>query len=314
MTVRIRRKPRVSDLSSLHYRVTPFRATGIYPRGIFRSPSAAFLADDEIIFAVTHCTTWRNYDNLPYSEVNWMNPELVRLLGSLIFCEKFTDRRCWFYPHVYEDLQLANAKLDLTQEECILEIKRAIMNEPIFKRSRFAPESSNKHLRNGYLFTAEDLDISLRDMYWERISTSNFLLMRGIQALIKCDMLAMYPEFQEEAAIATFIALDASFEMVRRHLQERGILNPSAGDAANWLHETFDGPLGFAPPEDGRFFGEFYTQRIQTLHPGSRFGDSPVATLAIDDRIHLRQALPGLFAYLVSGIHSPSWLEWVSNA
>lgn len=314
MTVRIRRKSHGSDRSSLRYRVTAFKAIGIYPRGIFRSPSAAFLADDEITFAVTHCSTWRDHENLPYSEVNWMNPELVRLLGSFIFCEKFSDRRCLFYPYVYEDLKLVNAKLDLTQEDCILEVKRAVMNEPIFSRPRQEPGSSNQYVGTGYLFTASDLDITLRDMYWGLISTSNFLLMRGIQALVKCDMLASHPEFQEEAAIATFIALDASFEMVRRHLQERGIPNPSAADAAKWFHETFDGPLGFEQPEDGRFFGEFYTQRIQTLHPGSRFGDSPFAALAIDDRIHLRQALPGLFAYLVSGAHSPSWLEWVSEA
>ncbi|WP_175205305.1 hypothetical protein [Achromobacter anxifer] len=243
-----------------------------------------------------------------------MNPELVRLLGSFIFCEKFTDRRCLFYPHVYEDLQLVNAKLDLTQEDCILEVKRAVMSEPIFTRPCLVPKLSNQYFEMGHLFNAGDLDITLRDMYWKLISTSNFLLMRGIQALVKCDMLATHPEFQEEAAIATFIALDASFEMVRRHLQERGISNPSAADAARWFHETFDGPLGFEQPEDGRFFGEFYTQRIQTLHPGSRFGDSPVAALAIDDRIHLRQALPGLLAYLVSGTHSPSWLEWVSDA
>jgi hypothetical protein len=314
MTIKIRRKPHAADLSSLRYRVTPFKAIGIYPRGVFRSPTAAFLADDEITFAVTHCSTWRNHKNLPYSEVNWMNPELVRLLGSFIFCEKFTDRRCLFYPHVYEDMQLVNANLDLTQEDCILEVKRAVLNEAIFSRPNLVPEPSTQHSQMGYLFAASDLDIPLRDTYWGLISTSNLLLMRGIQALIKCDMLSRHPEFQEEAAIAAFIALDASFEMVRRHLQERGISNPSAADAAKWFHDTFDGPLGFEQPEDGHFFGEFYTQRIQTLHPGSRFGDSPFAALAIDDRIHLRQALPGLFAYLVSGAHSPSWLEWVSDA
>ena len=275
MTIKIKRKQKAGDVSSLRYRVTPFKASGIYPRGVFRSPSAAFLADDEIIFAVTHCSTWRSRVDLPYSEVDWLNPELIRMIGSLMFCEKFTDRRCWFYPHVYADVLLVNSSLDLTREDCIQEIKSVVAKEPFFIYPDLGADATKCVSSMGYLFDANELDIDMRDTYWDLISTSNLLLMRGIQALIKCDMLAMHPEFQEEAAIAAFIALDASFEMVRRHLRAQGISNPSSSDAARWLHDIFDGPLGLSLPEEAQFFGDFYAQRIQTFHPGSRFGDSP---------------------------------------
>lgn len=314
MEVKIKRTPARDDYSSLRYRVTPFKASGIYPRGIFMSPSAVFVADDDIVFAVTYCSTWRSKEELPYSEVDWMNPELVRLLGSLVLCERFTDRRCWFYPHVHADLLLANDKLELEDLDCVAQIRSAVIREPRFTSPARITEASEDHLSQGFLFDANELNIELRSLYWSKISASNLLLMRGIQALVKCDMLAKHPEFQEEAAIAAFIALDASFEMVRRHLQSLGFSNPSAKDAATWFHNTFDGPLGFPPPTDGQFFGDFYPQRIQTFHPGSRFGDSPFAAISIDDRIHLRQALPGLFAYLLTGEHSPDWVERIAEA
>lgn len=209
LQVRVKRKPRAGDFSSLQYRVTPFKASGIYPRGVFCSRAAAFFADDEAVFAVTHCSTWRSKEDLPYSEVDWMNPELVRLLGSLMLCERFTDRRCWFYPHVHADLLLANKHLDLADAQCVAEIKLVLAGEPLFTSPSPIKSLPEGYLSHGYLFEARELNIEMRDRYWQRISTSNLLLMRGIQALVKCDMLAMHPEFQEEAAIASFIALDA---------------------------------------------------------------------------------------------------------
>jgi hypothetical protein len=300
-----------NDVSNPRYRVTPFKSTGIYPRGTFASNTGVFHADDEVVFAVSYCSTWRAREDLPYSEVDWMNPELVRLLGSLMFCEQFSEgRRCWFYPVMHADLILTNEKLDLNQCATIAAIKEVVLTKPIFTSPSRPNLPSMGLMSEGYLFDPEDeLDLEMREIYWESIQPSNFLVMRGIQALIKCDMLAMHHEFQEEAAILTFVALDASFELVKRFLRTTGISNPSSADAAKWFHQTFDGPMGFAQPSDPIFFSDFYPQRVQTLHPGSRYGDSPFAAVAIDDRIHLRQALPGLFAFLLTGRHSPNYLK-----
>lgn len=300
-----------TDFREPRYRITPFRSEGMYPRGTFASETGVFHADDEVVFAANYCSTWGAQEDLPYSEVDWLNPELIRLLGSLMFCEQFPEgKRCWFYPVMHADLILANDSLDLTDFKTVSAIKEVVFTKPFFT-SPSQPSSPKRGLMgDGYLFEPTlELDIGMRELYWQCIQPTNHLVMRGIQALIKCDMLALHPEFQEEAAILTFIALDASFELVKRFLRSAGIENPSSADAAAWFHETFDGPLGFAQPTDPNFFADFYPQRIQTLHPGSRYGDSPFAAISIDDRIHLRQALPGLFAYLLSGEHSPHYLE-----
>jgi len=52
---------------------------------------------------------------------------------------------------------------------------------------------------------------------------------------------------------------------------------------------------------------------VQTVHPGSRFGDAPFAPVMADDHIHLRQALPGVFGYLVLGEHNPFFWQEVAN-
>ncbi|HJQ63898.1 MAG TPA: hypothetical protein VJ834_13665, partial [Burkholderiales bacterium] len=74
-------------------------------------------------------------------------------------------------------------------------------------------------------------------------------------------------------------------------------------------------PMGRAPPAAiERYFGEFYDQRIMTLHPASRFGDNPYAPLSHDDYFFLRNSLQQVFAYLVAGSHGPDFHEDVKEA
>lgn len=285
--------------------MTPFNATGWYPQGSFGTSTARFFADDKVVFAVTPDVTWSREGDLPYSEVDWMQPELVRLLGAIMFCERFTDRRCCFYPVVHGDVFVSGRALDFENAESVKAVRDMVVGvEPFASPSAEVPERTR-----GGLFKASELNISWVRRYWHSLSPNNFVLMRAIQAMVKCDMLSNHSEFQEEAGIAAFIALDATFELVLRHLRSLGVKNPSAVDAGTWFHRTFDGPMGFRLPEPGRFFSEFYDQRIRTIHPGSRHGDAPYAVLAIDDRIHLRQALPGTLAYLLTLAHAPDFYD-----
>jgi hypothetical protein len=143
---------------------------------------------------------------------------------------------------------------------------------------------------------------------WQRISPTDYLLLRGLSALIKADMLSRYSEFAEESIIACFIALEASFRMIVRRMTAEGIKQPTAKDAALWLHEHFDKHLGLDEPLE-KYFEEFYEQRVQTLHPESRFGSFPYALVMHDDYVHLRSALRSVFAYLVSGEHNRGFLD-----
>jgi hypothetical protein len=317
-TVKLKRKPNGADyLGFAGYRVKLFRHLGVYPRGTFCTPSGLFHADEDIVFAVTVGATWEaSSELLPYSEADWLQPQLIRLLGALMFTEQFPEGlRCWFYPQTHGDFLIDEVELDLMDERSALAVKKALqrtINNRLWPK--WIQQNWSAYLGHEFhLFDRTELSLELLHEYWEALNTENFVLLRGIQALIKSDMLAMHAEFLEEASIATFIALDASFELVLRHLRVSGLSNASAKDAGTWLYKTFDEPLGIHGGKDFKYYEKFYEQRVQTVHPGSRFGDSPVAPVSASDRKHLRQALPGAFAYLALGKHSTHFFERVAE-
>ncbi|MGS0897629.1 hypothetical protein ACVBGC_34815 [Burkholderia stagnalis] len=256
-------------------------------------------------------------DHLPYSEVDWLDPEVVRLLGSIMLAEDQDGcilRR--FYPVPHAGFEIDEDRLDLVNTRTAKLVKLALVDTidnvdwPVFIRR-------NWEACLGQSFQLVDPTASSRKLqrrYYAAFSHDNHILMRGIQALIKSDMLSHHAEFQEEAAIAAFIALDASFEMVMRHLRQLGMENPSSRDAGDWLYRTFDEPLGFSAGEGIKYFEEFYEQRIQTIHPSSRFGDAPYAPVMVDDWVHLRITLPQVFGYLLIGEHAPYFVKRINEA
>lgn len=315
-TIKLKRKHDPEDHRRSAYRVTLFLPGGRYPQGTFCSPTGLFHADDNIVFAVTLGAPWHvDAEDLPYSEADWLLPDAVRLLGSLMLTERFTDRRCGFYPFPSSGFVLDESAVDLTRPETALAVKQALLRT--VDNRLWAKRQVDRIWRQClghrfFLFDPHELEIDQYQQCWRHIDTKNYVLMRALQSLIKADMLAVHHEFTEEASTACFIALDASFELVRRHLKNLGVAEPSACDAGDWLYRIFDEPLGVG--FDGlKYFEEFYTQRIRTIHPGSRYGDTPFAAVAYDDYIHLRQALPQVLSYLVLGTHTPRFAERVAE-
>src|SRR5450631_355682 len=77
------------------YRVMLFRPSGRYPAAAICAPGGLFFADGEIAFSVTRGTPWP--EGLPYSEVNWLLPGDIQLLGSIVLTEDFDGGpRCVF--------------------------------------------------------------------------------------------------------------------------------------------------------------------------------------------------------------------------
>lgn len=315
--IKLKRKRDPNDWRLARFSTILFSPLGMYPRGTFCTPYAMFHADDDIVFAATYGARWSaTHEDLPYSEVDWLEPEVVRLLGALMMTEQFPEGlRCRFYPSPHSGFTLNEEVLDLSDSRMATAIKRAMLrtvNNRLWPK--YVHDRMNSLLgKKFHLFDPVELSIECFERYWKRLSTDNHVLMRGIQALVKSDMLAAHPEFREESTIATFIALDASHELVLRHLRENGIVNPSSTHAGDWLYKTFDEPMGVHGAAGLKYFEEFYAQRVQTVHPGSRYGDVPFAPVMADDYIHLRQALPGVFGYLVLGEHTPFFWKEVAE-
>ncbi|WP_175145320.1 hypothetical protein [Paraburkholderia phenoliruptrix] len=266
-----------------------------------------------MVFMVSRCIEWP--EQLPYSPVAWLNPAEIRLLGSLMLTECFEGGpRCIFRPiplfRAYIDQDL-----DLTSPITLARIKRSLLD-------------ARNHTQKSSLLDAwkaigdEEFDCfdrasiqnSLQPLFWKAISSRNLVLLRGLYALVKADMLAGNFEFREEATMNTFISLDASHELVLRYLRKNGNPSPTSRDAGTWLYRTFDEPLGLVYGEDVRYFASFYDRRIQTFHPASRHGDMPFAPLEWDDYNHLRSVLPSIFGYLITGQHTPQFHDLTFQA
>lgn len=293
------------------YRVMVMDPRGIYPRGIQHVPLGFFYADEDIAFSVVHGGDWADIlEDAPYSEFDWASPEELRLLASLVLCELRDEPYVSLYPVVRYSPRLDANELDLT---CPLTAHR--VRELLLKTVAGASTSFDQNALLRGVFTkkyntipAERYGFDRLLAFWEALYDASFVFFRGIYTLIKADMLRQHNEFNEEAIGSLYIALDASFSLVKYHLQDLGIKAPSAHDAAVWLHEHFDAPFGLHAPDDTeRYFGEFYEGRVMTLHPSNRYGDTPYAPIMHDDIPHLRRSLREIFAYLLLDQHGPDF-------
>lgn len=297
-------------------RVRVFASTGFYPRGHFALPQGFFHADEQIATLVTKGVSWSHYfEESSFDEFGWPFPEETRFMGSLILCEKQDEPCVTFYPHHEPALLLDPATVDLADASsrlAVVELLKEVEGWPVNPLSADYYQRRSKEPLD--LFQSESLELERLQSTWERIRPTDFVLLRGLSALIKSDMLSRHREFGAEALMSLYVALECSFQLVLQYLRERGNANPSAGDAAKWMHDTFDSHFCFEAPDPSyKYFEEFYQGRIVAFHPRNRFGDFPFAPNFWDDVIHLRRALPSVFAYILHGEHSAAFLANVSE-
>src|SRR5471032_1431471 len=113
--IRLSRRGGYGTNDEPRYRVQLFGPRGTYQKGTFCNATGFFHADEDMVFAVTYGCRWKNLDHLPYSEVDWLEPEVVRLLGSMLLAEDPEEGlRCRFYPLPHAGFEIAEKRLDLS--------------------------------------------------------------------------------------------------------------------------------------------------------------------------------------------------------
>ena len=290
-----------------------YHPKGLYPRGRVAHRDALFYADDTIVFSVTRSVRWSSADKeAPCTEMDWLSLDELRLLGSIQLCERWGYGKVVFYPVPSYARVIDRRSLDLTSEAVAGEIRRLVTHDLHWPDRTFTSDLMRECLSLRYSFLDDgEIEMTRQEVFWNAISTSDYVLLRGLSSLFRSDMLSRHQEFFEEATMQCFVALDASFQLIVKKLKKAGLAQPTAKDAALWLHENFDSHLGFQAPLD-RYFQEFYDQRVMTLHPASRLGETPYAPLMHDDYFHLRDSLRAIFAYLVSGKHDDGFAQAVA--
>ncbi|MBC8726540.1 hypothetical protein F6X37_35040 [Paraburkholderia sp. 31.1] len=266
-----------------------------------------FYADEHIAFSLVHGGDWDDiFEEAPYSEFNWASPEELRLMASLVLCELRDDAYVSLYPVVRYSPRIDALDLDLTCPLTVHRVRELILNTIHEGQSPFGPHHRllGLHGKKYDVVPAERYGFDRLLKFWNALSDASLVFFRGIYTLIKADMLRQHYEFNEEAILSLYIALDASFSLVKLHLEHKGTREPTAHDAAVWLHHHFDAPFGLeAPKATEKYFETFYEERVMTMHPASRYGDLPYAPIMHDDIPHLRRSLREIFAYLLLEEH-----------
>lgn len=295
------------------YRVMVYLPTGQYPEGTITTPNAFFHADDRLVFSVTYGNDWRALDeDAPYSEFDWASPQELRLLASILLSEKRDSALVRFYPMIRFSPRIDATYLDFHSSQTVKDVRDFLLQKAVQPNAGGSEHILAQCFAKGYsLVSRERYNLDRAAIFWKELSVKNYVLMRGIYALIKAEMLACHGEFWEEAIIVSYIALESTFQLVCRLLKEAGISNPTSKDAAKWLYDTFDKPFGLPEPAIENYFEEFYIDRVRTLHPASRYGESPYSPIMHDDFCHLRRSLREIFAYLVTREHGPDYHEAV---
>jgi hypothetical protein len=301
---------RIDRVQSLEYRVMVFAPRGSYPQGTFHVPNGVFHADEEIAFSIVLGESWRTHDpEVPFSEFDWASPQELRLIASLILCEVMDGPPIRLYPLVRFSPWLNARNMDLSSPVTLHEVRDLLMHHTRQPQSIHNEWNPLAACRSKYDLTdPREFALDRQREFWDALATPNYVLVRGVYALMKSDMLSSHYEFSEEAVHALYIALDASFSLVIRQLKSQGVANPTAHDAQVWMHRHFNAAFGLAAPEAAdKYFREFYEQRVMTFHPASRYGDLPFSPNMHDDIFHLRRWLREVFGYLMIGRHDPGY-------
>lgn len=297
-------------------RVRIFDIQGRYPKAHIVLPSGFYHAEEDLAILVTKGYSWNHYSEAcTFDELGWPFPAESIFLGSMILCEKIDEACINFYPRQEPIFLLDPSSVDLNSQvsrEQIINLVRETSQWPVHPLSR---DYYKTFLSKRFdLFDSDALDLSSLNKTWSLINSHDFVLLRGLTSLIKSDMLSRHREFGTEALMSLYITLECSFQLVLEFLKKNGIPNPTASDAAQWMHKVFDSHFNFEEPDPSyKYYQEFYEGRIIMFHPRSRFGDLPLAPNFWDDVIHLRRSLPQVFAYLLRGEHSDDFLASVDE-
>jgi hypothetical protein len=270
-----------------------YSPVGTYWRENFNVPTAVFANESDLIFSACHFDA-RPHKGEYYSEADEPTLDELRLMAALVLPIGWNCGVLTIYPL---GLSLGlKERVDLTKPGQVGRLSK-ILRSKLFSGENLSWDDGPYPLgsdRTPYHFRDGPSPIELQHRIYEAIDVADHLMMRGLSALIKGMMLSRQRLFGEQAHYCLYVALDASFQLILRRLSEAGVANPSSADAAALMEETF----GEEPSGRG-YFEDYYGDRIQTLHPQSRFGVLPYAPVSYSHFHGLYYGLREVYRWLI---------------
>jgi hypothetical protein len=257
---------------------------GLYPRGDIHGPKGTYYLDEQLSFIAVRTDEQRAHKY--WSEVTFLAFEEIRFLSAILLSMRPDRGVLHLYP---SGAHIVDATLDT-----------AILRK---QAKQFASKVADNPLTTSipisgaapYRISGQEIDNRLHKKLVTKISVRDHLMLRGLSAILKADMLKVHREFGEEAHSLLFVAMEVAFQLTLRVIRESGVQNPSALDAGQFLFSTFPNGL-----PGRRFFEDYYDDRIKALHPHSRLGTFAFPPMNAGDFYGLRAGLIAMFQFLIT--------------
>jgi hypothetical protein len=266
------------------FRIRLLSNIGLYPRGQIQGSKGVYFLDEQLAFIAVRTDEQRAHKY--WSEVTLLAFEEIRFLSALLLSMRPDHGILQIYPggaHITDGSSDATALYE-TAKRLALEFANDRLTTSI-------PLSGGA----SYRISDQRIDDTRYKTLVAKISVRDHLLLRGLSAILKADMLYVHREFGEEAQSLLFVAMEVAFQLTLRLIRESGVENPSALDAGQFLFSTFPNEL-----PGRRFFEDYYDDRIRTFHPHSRFGTFAFPPMLAGDFYGLRAGLITMFQFLIT--------------
>src|SRR5271166_1562890 len=251
-------------------------------------PAEAGLSSYTEIGAIQHDSTPETV-----SEIEFLTLEETRFLGCLTISWPDADGMLRVYPiprHI--DIPLA---LSSPRDELLDAARRHALSVQDCWDSMglvLPPVAGGPN----YGCQSREADEGLVRRLCDAVLPSHNLMIRGLAALVRADMLWVRQEFGEPAIATLHIAREASMQIIFNILRGEGNPAPSSRHASDRLALAFgDDPRG------DQYFEGYYENRLTITHPASRFGTFISPPLLADDFYDLRADLIAVYIWLLGG-------------
>jgi hypothetical protein len=274
-------------------RVRIFSPLGHYPRHPIAIPGARLLVSDELIVSFVHVEPPEAHGLEHSFDLEFLALEETRFLAGIALAVHPENGMAYTYPlhgHVDVDFRLDDdAVIEAAQQ-----LATRISEHSWWTRRVAAPPPGC----GGPAYQWREAGVNVDNVLNVVCATqlNDHLLMRGLGALLRADMCWQHLEIADAAVLQLYVALDVSFQIILRLLREQGVSNPTALDAGALINaEVFNHRIG-----TGGYFGDFYEDRIKTMHPSSRFGVFAAPPVNADDYFFLRHGLVEVYHWLIT--------------
>lgn len=279
-------------------RIRPLSFLGSYPDPDIRIGTDLLLRSGQTLFLCTKNRTVERYgrsgpDQPAFELDNWTVQE-VRFLAAFYIGNGESSGVTLYPLPIFRDIEEQSVEAVVEDGTLLKSLLTSAATDDYFMAGNHGllPQKLSQYR----FFEWDDRRLQQATHFYCATDVDDPILVRGLHALLKSEMLFNHFQFRDASLASSHIALDAAYSMILRQLRSLGAKNPSSHDAQAYMDEMYG-----VPYTRNKFFEDYHSDRVRNFHTDSRYGAEPIPFFSIDDILHLNAALKGLFYRLVTG-------------